>query len=82
MVAAGVTRAELRSLARAVAYAAVFDTLRVIDAGQDPTVEPDVAPGWRLVETDASGALTGCPLWSLYESLLSVDPTGQEGRQA
>lgn len=66
-------------VARSVAYVAVFGTLHKIDEGFSPDAE-DVCPGWVLMETDAQGNLTGRRLGGLHEDILSLDPSGREGR--
>jgi hypothetical protein len=68
-------------VARSVAYEAVFGTLSVVDEGSDPDAD-DVCPGWALMELDAEGSLSGRQLGGLHESLLSLDPSGREGRPA
>jgi hypothetical protein len=70
---------DLSQALRLAAYEAVFALLSVLDEGHDPEA-PDDAPGWQLMETDAtSGELTGRDVGGLHESILSLDPSGREG---
>ncbi len=70
---------DISIVARAVAYEAVFGCLELIDKRRSPHAE-DACPGWRLVEVGRDGKLTGRELGGLHESLLSMDPSGREGR--
>jgi hypothetical protein len=70
---------QLGDLASAVAYSVVFDMLMHLDEEGD-LAAPDDAPGWRLVETDPTGELTGRTLSGcLHELLLELDPSGRQG---
>jgi hypothetical protein len=66
---------------RAVAYSVAFSVLYRMD-GDDvldlPT--PHDAPRWRLMEVSADDNLTGRDVGGLYEDLLTLDPSGQEGK--
>ncbi|MFI7423269.1 hypothetical protein [Nonomuraea sp. NPDC049684] len=76
----GADRDDLARLARASAYEAVFGLLyRLTAHGQDDEA-PDNSPGWRLMETTATGELTGRAVRSLHEDLLGMDPSGREGQ--
>jgi hypothetical protein len=78
MLALGVTRQELASVARMVAYETAFDVVHRLDEGYDPH-GPATDRGWRVVET-LDGAPTGRHMDGLHEPLLSLDPSGREGR--
>ncbi len=84
MRAAGVSEKDIASVARMVAYEAVFGVLDVIDEGYDPELEeahPTWAlPGWELVEVPADERQTRRHVGGLHESILSMDPSGREGR--
>ena len=75
---AGINSDELGRVARLVAYESIFSVLNRIDEGGDPEVEN--APGWALAEVDANGEGTGRVVGGLHEDLLSLDPSGREGR--
>lgn len=81
LLAAGADRTDLVRLARAAAYTAVHTTLYRMDEGYDPEVEDaDSMPGWTLMETTDDGErLTGRTVGGLYESILTMDPSGREG---
>ena len=79
LVASGVNSADLTLLAARVAYIAAFDLLMAIDEGADPDGRADL-PGWRLMETDHIGTLTGRVIGSVHESLIETDPSGTEAR--
>jgi hypothetical protein len=79
LMAAGADLKDIGTVARFVAYEAVFGTLTTIDEGYDPELDED-GPGWALVELDAEGNPTGRSVGGLHESLLSLDPSGREGR--
>jgi hypothetical protein len=82
LIALGATPEDLGRIARYVAYFTVFGTLNAIDTGQDPELD-DAYPGWTLMETThPDETLTGRFVGGLHESLLSMDPTGREGRPA
>ncbi len=82
MVAAGVPTTDIAQVMRFAAYEAVFGVLSFIDDGFVQNIEGEEVEGrgWALVETDAEGELTGRTLDGLHESLLSMDPSGREGR--
>ena len=78
MKEAGVNSDDLGRVARCVAYESIFSVLNRIDEGGDPEAED--APGWALAEVDANGEGTGRVVGGLHEDLLSLDPSGREGR--
>lgn len=59
----------------------VFDTVNamimILDEGYDPGAPAD-APNWALMEVHPDHRLTGRRIDGLHESVLGVDPTGQE----
>jgi hypothetical protein len=75
---AGADHDDLARLARAVAYETVFALLYHLD-DDDPDEPAKALPGWHLVETDPAGIPTGRTVQGLYESLLSLDPSGRDG---
>jgi len=75
---AGAGRADLKRVARMIAYNAVFELINRVDEGYDPELKDDY-PGWRLMET-RDDELTGRDVGGLHESLLEMDPSGREGR--
>ncbi len=79
MIQAGITPAEIGSIARMAAYEATFGTLEVIDECCDPEAGEDL-PCWILMEADSECASTGRQIGGLHESILSLDPSGREGR--
>ncbi|MFI7615880.1 hypothetical protein ACIBP6_32145 [Nonomuraea terrae] len=72
----GANRDDLVRLARVSAYEAVFGLLYRLTAQGRDVEAPDDSPGWRLMETTATGELTGRALQSLHEDLLGMDPAG------
>src|SRR5688500_2733613 len=52
LTAQGIDPRDLGTVARMVAYEAVFDLLSIIDEGHDPEIGKN-APGWSLMELDA-----------------------------
>lgn len=56
-----------------------FTVLNIIDEGYDPDGNEQL-PHWILVEETANGKRTGRVVGGLHESLLSLDPSGREGR--
>lgn len=73
---------DLVTFARAASYEAVFATLYNLTSEQsDPELadDEDDLPGWRLMET-RDEELTGRGVDMLHESLLSMDPSGNEGQ--
>jgi hypothetical protein len=80
LMSLGATQEDLGRLARYFAYSTVFGTLNTIDSGADAEVD-DEYPGWTLMETTGpEEAVTGRFAGGLHESVLSMDPTGREGR--
>ena len=75
---AGAARADLKRVARMIAYNAVFELINRVDEGYDPELNDDY-PGWRLMEMK-DDELTGRDIGGLHESLLEMDPSGHEGR--
>lgn len=61
-----------------VAYSTAFGVLYRIDEGSD--LAAGDAPGWVLMETLADGRPTGRSVAALHEDILTMDPTGREGR--
>jgi hypothetical protein len=81
VITAGIAREDIMSIARMVAYDTVYWVLYTINYGSDSTLSFDESiAGWILMETDGEEALTGRIVDGLYESLLSCDPSGREGR--
>jgi hypothetical protein len=79
-LARGVTRDELASIARMIAYATTFDVVNHIDDGEDVEYNPDNGyPFWTLSEIGPDEQPTGRSLDALHEDLLSMDPSGREG---
>jgi hypothetical protein len=81
VLAAGVSATDLGAIARMIAFETASGVLNRIDEGHDPAAGDD-APGWILMETDADGIPTGRPVGSLHEEVLSMDPTGREGKSS
>ena len=79
LLAHGADRSDLAQFARVTAYEAVGLLYNLTAAGRDGEA-PDDSPGWRLMETTASGELTGRAVRRLHEDLLAMDPSGREGR--
>jgi hypothetical protein len=86
LIEAGADREDVRLLCGSVALDTLSRALYQINFGEDVDVDPvseGDLPGWRLMER-APGSdreLTGRGVGFLHESLLSVDPTGAEGRE-
>jgi hypothetical protein len=74
-----VSAQDLGSIARMVAYETAFGVLNRVDEGYDPEAA-EGAPGWALIETDADGNPTDRHVRGLHESVLSMDPSGREGK--
>lgn len=74
----GADRETLATAMRAAAFDIVVSIIGTLDQERDWDA-PDNAPGWRFMETDAEGELTGRPVAGLHESLLKLDPSGQDG---
>ena len=81
MIEAGVDLEDIGRVARMVAYEAIFHVLNVIDEGSDPDAGDDL-PNWALIELNAEGEATRRFIEGLHESILSLDPSGREGRSA
>lgn len=81
MVEAGVAANDIASLVRMVAYETAFNVMHLIDEGHDAEAS-EQSPGWILMETNTSGEITGRDVGGLHESLLTMDPSGREGRRA
>jgi hypothetical protein len=79
MIQAGITPEEIGCVARMAAYEATFGTLEVIDECCDPDAGEDL-PCWILIEADSECEPTGRQIGGLHESILSLDPSGREGR--
>jgi hypothetical protein len=79
LLAAGAAAADLQTLARAAAYEAAFATVSIIDECCDPDLDGSL-PCWCLQETDGDGECTGRSVDGLHESLLWMDPSGNEGK--
>lgn len=75
LIDAGATAEAVSEAMCLAAYEAVFGTLRELD-GSDA---PDDAPHVHVTEVDVDCKPTGREVGGLYESLLGLDPTGQEG---
>jgi hypothetical protein len=79
-LAHGITRDELASIARMIAYETAFDMVHRIDVGEDEEYNPDNGyPAWTLSEVGSDEEPTGRALDALHEDLLSIDPSGREG---
>ena len=74
---AGLSQADIVAVARLAAYNTAWGIVQSIDREQ-AFQAGEGAPGWRLMETNAAGELTGRDLGGLHESLLSLE----EGRVA
>ncbi len=75
MIDAGITPEDIGSVARAIAYEAVFDVLDTIDEGRDPHVSE---PGWALMELNGDGELTGRTVAALHEDILTMNPSQKD----
>ncbi|WP_432838245.1 hypothetical protein [Dactylosporangium sp. CA-092794] len=77
LLADGANREELIQFARSVAYDTVFSMLYYLeDDGRDDCAD---LPTWALVQTRAGEPPSGQVLGALFEDLLSLDPSGNEG---
>lgn len=74
-------RRDIGSLARFIAYEAVFSVIHTLDYGYDPGRDDDL-PGWALIERDRRGVIGDREIDDLHEDLLEFDPSGREGRPA
>jgi hypothetical protein len=82
IVAAGISAEDIGRVMRFAAYESVFGVLSFIDERYAQNIKGEVAMarGWALIEINGEGVLTGRSLDGLHESLLSMDPSGREGR--
>ncbi|WP_203883780.1 hypothetical protein [Planotetraspora kaengkrachanensis] len=86
----GATQEEIGALARMIAYETVFGVLYQLDDSDitedDITIPVDLLnelPSWALIEVRGEdGEPTGRTIQGLHESLLSMDPSGRDGRPA
>jgi hypothetical protein len=77
----GGTREELASIARMVAYSTAFDGVHHIDEGCDVEFNEEQGyPTWNLIEVGPDDQPTGRLIDGLHEDLLTMDPSGREGR--
>jgi len=77
LLADGADREDLIQFARAVAYDTVFSMLYYLeDDGRD---DCDNLPTWALVQAGADQTPSGRVLGALFEDLLGLDPSGNEG---
>ncbi len=67
-----------RTVAGRVAFDVVLNVVQVLDDEEDVDAS-EPAPGWRLMELDPDGELTGRDLGALHESFLDVDPRHIDG---
>jgi hypothetical protein len=72
MQEAGVSQADIVAIARLAAYNAAAGIVGSIDRGH-AFESGDGAPGWKLMETNTEGNVTGRNLAGLYEDLLDED---------
>jgi hypothetical protein len=79
MISAGVSVADIGAVARYIAYDTTFGLLYHLGPPDDLAAPPGL-PHWMLVETTSEGQPTGREVAALHESLLSMDPSGREGR--
>lgn len=81
LLALGGTREELASIARMVAYETAFSVVNRIDEGVDSDYTSDEGyPTWDLREIGPDDLPTGRSIDGLHEDLLTMDPSGREGR--
>ncbi len=66
---------DISKLVRNVAHSTAFYVINRIDEGKDRDADAH-APGWKLIETDSMGNLTGREVGGLHESLDSLKPDG------
>ena len=72
LIDAGVDRAALTRLVRAMQFEAIAGLILALDGGAHPVS----AARWRLFECDAEGRPRR-PIHALHESLTGADPTGE-----
>jgi len=72
MQESGVVLAEIAAVARLAAYNTEWGLVQSLDR-ERAFESSDEAPGWRLMETNAEGEITGRDLRGLHESLLSFE---------
>jgi hypothetical protein len=77
LIRQGADAALLAEAVRGVVLDTVSAMIMIVDEGNDPDAPPD-APKWALMEVSPGHGLTGRRIDGLHESLLGVDPTGQE----
>jgi hypothetical protein len=66
---AGISAEEIGAVARMVAYQTATNMVFMIDAGKDRW-ETKELPGWKLMETNQNGELTGRDVAALHEDML------------
>ncbi len=79
---AGVSREEIASVARMVAYETAELLLYYLDNRRDVTLPQQLGetlPGWVLMECTPDGETTGRTIDGVHNMLLSLDPSGREG---
>ncbi|MBN2392440.1 MAG: hypothetical protein JXR84_17045 [Anaerolineae bacterium] len=77
LLAEGVDRQDIVDIVRVKQYETLFDLCYLLDDPGD--LEPELEEmHWVLHEVGQNGRLTGRIVQGLYESLLSMDPTGRE----
>ena len=64
----GVSQEDVRQVARAVAYEAVFSAVEIVDEGCSPEIE---GVGWALMELNREGVATGRQIAALHEDILT-----------
>jgi hypothetical protein len=74
----GVADEDIAAFARMVAYETTFAVLSLIGEGGDLASPLEV--GWRIEEVAPDGQPTGREMHGFHELILSMDPTGREGR--
>ena len=79
MLDAGISPEDIGRVARMASYDAAFAVVEIIDECGDPEAD-DTLPGWSLMEIKSDGEPTGRHIDGLHEDLLSLDPSGREGR--
>jgi len=75
----GASRDDITDIVRGMQYKTLFDVCYLIDDLNEDI--PEIGEfGWVLHEIDKDGKLTGRIVQGMYESVLSMDPTGREMR--